>query len=61
MDPFDYFIYEQFFDPRMKYECQQCGTSFGDECVTWDETMQCRVVTCPIGGSQGLPSDQPED
>jgi len=38
MDPLSYFIYEEFFDPGMKYECQQCGTRFCDECVTWDET-----------------------
>ena len=29
-DPLDYFLYEEFLDPGMKYECQQCGTRFGD-------------------------------
>jgi len=36
----------------MKYECQNCGTRFGDECVVRDET-QC-VAVCPACGSQGV-------
>ena len=48
MDPFGCFIYEEFFDPGMKYECQKCGTRFGDECVIWDEATQGHIATCPM-------------
>ena len=37
MDPMDYFLYEEFLNPGMKHECQNCGTLFGDEDVIWDE------------------------
>jgi len=58
MDPLSYFIYEEFFDPGMKYECRKCGTRFGDECVTWDVAAQCHVATCPVCGSASLVTDQ---
>ena len=52
MDPMDYFLYEEFLDPGMKYECQECGTRFGDESVTWDEAALCHVAVCPGCGRQ---------
>jgi predicted nucleic acid-binding Zn ribbon protein len=52
MDPTDYFIYDEFLNPGMKYECQNCGTRFGDECVVKDET-QC-IAVCPACGAQAV-------
>ena len=54
MDPLYYFLYEEFIDPGMKYECQNCGTLFGDECMTWNEEAQCHITVCPGCGSQLL-------
>ena len=54
MDPLYYFLYEEFIDPGTKYECQECGTRFGDECVTWDEEAQCHVAVCPGCGNQAV-------
>ena len=61
MDPLSYFLYEEFFDPGVNYECQHCRTRFGDECLTWDEATQCHVATCPTCGSQGPVTDRPGD
>jgi DNA-directed RNA polymerase subunit RPC12/RpoP len=54
MDPTDFFLYDEFLNPGTKYECQGCGTQFGDECVTWDEEAQCHVAVCPGCGSQAI-------
>ena len=58
MDPLDYFLYEEFFNPGMEYECQNCGTLFGDEDVTWDEDAQCHVAVCPACGAQIVIDDE---
>ena len=50
MDQTDFPIYEDFLYPSGKYECRNCGTSFGDECVNWDEEAQCQVAVCPVCG-----------
>ena len=52
MDPMDYFLYEEFFEPGMMYECRNCGTRFGNECVIWSEEAQCHVAVCPGCGGQ---------
>ena len=54
MDPMDYFLYEEYINPGMRYECQKCGTPFGDECVTWDEDAQCHIAVCPACGERAL-------
>ena len=58
MDPTDYFIYSEFIDPGMKYECQNCGTRFGDECVVSNEEAQCDVAVCPACGAQVVISNE---
>lgn len=57
MDPMDYFLYEEFLDPGLKYECQVCGTRFGDESVTWDERARCRLAVCPACGDTAVLDD----
>ena len=54
MDPMDYFLYEEFVDPGMECECQNCGTLFGDESVAWDEEGRCHVAVCPGCGNQAV-------
>ena len=58
MDPTDFFIYDEFLNPGMKYECKRCGTPFGDECVTWNEEAQCHVAVCPACGRQAVCKDE---
>ena len=54
IDPMDYYLWEEVFDPEMKYECQNCGTLFGDESVTWNGEAQYHVATCPACGAQSV-------
>lgn len=47
LDPIDYFLYSEFVEPEMKYECRGCGTFFGDDCARWSEEAQAKVTVCP--------------
>lgn len=47
MDAIDYFLYSQFVEPEMKYECGECGSFFGDDCARWSEEAQSNVTICP--------------
>jgi hypothetical protein len=57
MDPTDFFLYDEFINPEMKYECENCGTRFGEECVTWNEQAQCHVAICPACENQTVIED----
>ena len=61
MDPDEYFLYEEFFNPGMKYECADCGTLFGEECLAQSEDGQLVVYTCPGCGRSGNASDVQRD
>jgi hypothetical protein len=58
VDPLDYFIYEEFLHPGMKYEWQECGTRFGDESTTWDEAAQRHVAVCPGCGREAVTDNE---
>lgn len=61
MDPIDYFLYEEFLEPGMIYECRNCGTRFGSECVIWNEEAQWHMAVCPSCCSQSLLSDDVDE
>jgi len=56
MDPADYFIWQEFLDPGMEYECPSCGTPFGEENVASDEHGS-RLYECPGCGRSGRIED----
>jgi DNA-directed RNA polymerase subunit RPC12/RpoP len=57
MDPIDFFLYDEFLNPDMKYECQNCGALFGNEDVIWDEETHSHVAVCPACGNHTLADD----
>lgn len=52
MDPTDGYLFNEFLDPGMEYECPNCGTSFGAEDVVIDEATQQKLAICPGCGQQ---------
>jgi len=54
MDPMDYFLWQEFIDPEMEYECPSCGTLFGSDSVGWSEEDECVVYGCPGCGLSGI-------
>jgi DNA-directed RNA polymerase subunit RPC12/RpoP len=60
MDPTDGYIYNEFLDPGMEYECPNCGTSFGREDVAWDDQTQSQVAVCPGCGQQIVMDEEEE-
>jgi len=54
MDPMEWFIYDQFFDPG-KYQCDACGALFDEEdhCIEWSEEDDCFIFQCPDCGAVG--------
>ena len=61
MDPTDFFLYDEFLNPGMKYECQGCGTLFGDESVVWDEETKCNLAACPGCGNQVVMGEERDE
>ena len=51
LDPLDLYQWQEVFDPEMKYECQNCGTLFGDEEVHADPELDCLVAVFPVCGA----------
>ena len=54
MEPMDYFLWQEFIDPEMEYECRNCGTLFGSACMAWSEDDECVVYECPGCGFSGI-------
>ena len=61
IDPMDYYLWQEVFDPDMKYECQNCGTLFGDECLVWNKEAPCQLAVCPACGAQILVDDSTKE
>jgi DNA-directed RNA polymerase subunit RPC12/RpoP len=53
----DYYLWQEVFDPEMKYECQNCGALFGDAFVAWNGEAQGHVATCPACGAEFVVDD----
>ena len=54
MDSMDFLMWQEFFDPDSQYECPDCGTLFGDDCVTRSEDDESHVYECPGCGCSGI-------
>ena len=50
----DYFLWQECIDPETKYECQNCGTLFGSDCVAWSDEDRGVVYECPGCGCSGI-------
>lgn len=61
MDPLDYFLYEEFYEPRPRYACPACGQMLPDGDAAWSDAAECLVVRCPACGQEAaLPEDEGE-
>jgi len=47
-------LFWEFLDPGIEYECLNCGTQFGNECIVWNEEAQRKVAICPGCGAETL-------
>jgi hypothetical protein len=53
-DPMDFFLWDEFFNPGTQYECPDCGSRFGPDCVAWSEEEGIHIYECPGCGCSGI-------
>lgn len=51
MDPWSFFIWDEFVDPGKPLECPGCGVLLDAACVQWDEDEERYVIVCPDCGT----------
>ena len=51
MDPWGFFIWDEFIDPGKPCQCPRCGTLMDEECIEWNEELERNVCVCPDCGT----------